>query len=279
MKMKALFSYLTASWLVLSSGQVFPAWATPERDGAKGLFFTQLDRPSENINTGVQYWIELHRNNSVTKVNNKTVFHTGDKIRFHIKPNIDGYAYILLRSGSRGEQAVLFPDPERKEENRLERGKDYVLPGDGELKFDQNPGIEKLSLLLSRTPIETKTYLSPQTDASSPPLVATIASGSKDLIPSQILVSYVQPSPLGKASIHSDADSSAVAAAKKPGIKSHSMRQEDLLRHRQKHNTVASSSSAHNPDSLLNAFESGITTVVYKDPSGVLAVDVSLEHE
>jgi hypothetical protein len=270
--MKALIRSLCASWLICSV-QICSVGAA-EPSGAKGLFFSQLERPNESINTGIQYWIELHRGGSTTRVNNKTAFHSGDRIRFHVKPNIDGYAYILLRSGSRGEQAVLFPDPEKKEENKLLRGKDYVLPGDGELKFDQNPGIEKLSLLLSRAPIDTTAYVSP--NAESPTrLVATIASGSKDLIPSQILVSYVQPSTLPKvSSAHTDNEAVGGQIAKKTSTKSQTLTKDVAIKHH--HHVVSSGDS--NIASDKTSIESGITTVVYKDPSGVLAVDVSLEH-
>ena len=278
MKMKGLLRGLCASWLILSV-QACPGGAQEENEGAKGLFRTQLDRPAENINTGIQYWIELHRGNSTSKVNNKTAFRSGDRIRFHVRPNIDGYAYILLRSGSRGEQAVLFPDPEKREENRLIRGKDYVLPGDGELKFDQNPGIEKLSLLLSRTPIDATAYVSQMTESSPSHVVATIASGSKDLIPSQILVSYVQPSSLPKASSKgNDSDTSVPTNVKKTGSKGHSAVEGIASHHRHK-TTIASRVNNATVGADKASFESGITTVVYKDPSGVLAVDVSLEHE
>jgi hypothetical protein len=270
--MKGLIKSLCAAWLICGS-QICPAGAT-DPDGAKGLFFAQLERPTENMNTGIQYWIELRRGDATTRVNNKTAFHSGDRIRFHVKPNIDGYAYILLRSGSRGEQAVLFPDPEKREENRLQRGKDYVLPGDGELKFDQNPGIEKLSLLLSRSPIDTTAYVSPQSESTAPRVVASIASGSKDLIPSQILVSYVQPSPLPKAS--SGAESSSTQTSKKANVSAPAATKDMVIRH---HHRSASPERASGSFSNRTSLESGITTVVYKDPSGVLAVDVSLEHE
>ncbi|MFK9658423.1 DUF4384 domain-containing protein, partial [Escherichia coli] len=75
-------------------------------------------------------------------------------------PNIDGYAYIVLRSGSQGEKAQLFPDAEAKEDNQIKRGREIVLPQDGTLKFDANPGKEKLTLLISRKPIDTDAYMS-----------------------------------------------------------------------------------------------------------------------
>ena len=108
--------------------------------GAKGLFFQQLEKPHESLNTGLRYWIEMRRNGTTQRVSNKFQFKSGDSIRFHIRSNIDGYAYILLSSGSRGEREVLFPDEKAGEKNRVGAGHDYVLPQDGSLTFDENPG-------------------------------------------------------------------------------------------------------------------------------------------
>lgn len=166
------------------------AWAD-ESVGAKGLFFDQLEKPSESLNTGLRYWIELKRGSTVTRVSNKYQFKTNDSIRFHVRSNIDGFAYILLSSGSRGEQSVLFPDAKADENNKVDRGKDYVLPSDGYLTFDENPGLEKLTLLLSRAPMDAQAYLAkPQKEVT---MIASSQSGSKDLVPARIYVSYNAP--------------------------------------------------------------------------------------
>lgn len=155
-------------------------------EGAKALYREQGDKY-----TGLQYWIELHRDNHVQKVSNKFKFQDGDRIRFHVKSNIDGYAYILLTSGSRGEQSVLFPDESASDDNRVKRSKDYVLPEVGYLTFDENPGNEKVTLLLSRTPINAQAYLDKPTE--EPTLIASAIPGSKDLIPQKVLVAYGNP--------------------------------------------------------------------------------------
>ncbi|MBX9668988.1 MAG: DUF4384 domain-containing protein [Candidatus Obscuribacterales bacterium] len=168
-------------------------------NGAKGLFFEQLDSPYKSLNTGVQYYIELHRDGHLSKVTNKFGFKNGDKIRFHVKSNVDGYAYILLKSGSRGEQSVLFPDQGSGDDNKVKRGDDYVIPSSGFLTFDDNPGTEKVSLLLSRTPIDAQAYLAGPKD--SPTLIASAMTGAKDLIPQRVLVHYSESAPTKIASL------------------------------------------------------------------------------
>src|ERR1700733_2217267 len=85
--------------------------------GAKGLYFNQLKNPTENLNLGMTYWIERVRKGKTEQVSNKTPFYSGDQIKFHVRPNVDGFAYILLTSGSQGEQSVLFPNDKLKEDN------------------------------------------------------------------------------------------------------------------------------------------------------------------
>ncbi|MCB9469261.1 MAG: DUF4384 domain-containing protein [Cyanobacteriota/Melainabacteria group bacterium] len=180
------------TWIMTAAMLVSTAVPTLALDkGAKGLFFEQLDSPSKDLNTGVQYWIELERDGETIKTNNKAEFRSGDRIRFRVKSNIKGYAYILLTTGSRGEQSVLFPDPSVNESNKVLPGKTYTLPGMGSLTFDENPGMEKVTLLLSRHPIDAQAYLDKPTE--QPTLIASAMTGSKDLVPAKVLVSYADP--------------------------------------------------------------------------------------
>ncbi len=152
---------------------------------AADSFDVQLNSASEKLNTGMRYWIELNRGGVTSHVTQKEKFITGDKIRFHLKPNIDGFAYIVLRSGSRGERTVLFPIEGRKDDNCVRHGTDYAIPDDF-LEFDAHPGLEKVSLLLSRQPINTDALL---TDAPET-VVLKSQPGSKDLVPAKIKVVY-----------------------------------------------------------------------------------------
>jgi len=260
-------------------------------DGAKGLFFRQLDEPTAKMNTGIQYWIELHRGKSVERVNNKTSFKSGDEIQFHVTPNVDGYAYIVLRSGSRGEQEVLFPDKKRQEENKVEAGHEYILPSDGRLQFDKNPGVEKLTLVLSRTPIDSSAYLGDSTKPVEAQLVASADSnsGSKDLIPTQILVSYndvkhVQLSKLEVAEPTPTATTSTSTSTSKTQTSNKLQTKKIALEH--KHSVPVAKGHtkpvSHEPVSHVShnaPGDPGVVTVVHKDPAGTLAVDVSLLHQ
>lgn len=206
----SLRKYFSTALTLLVAASIQGASAEDYSD-AKGMFFEQLEKAEKNINTGLQYWIELNRNGKVIRVSNKHQFMTNDKIRFHVTPNIDGFAYILLKSGSRGERAVLFPDAKQNEENRVKRGKEMVIPNDGYLTFDENPGTENLVLLLSRQPLDATAYLE---ETQETVMLAANMDGSKDLIPTKIYVSYGVPhvNPIKKPAESTGSSSTAAAS-------------------------------------------------------------------
>ncbi|MBX9674254.1 MAG: DUF4384 domain-containing protein [Candidatus Obscuribacterales bacterium] len=272
-----------------------------DMSGAKGLFFEQLEKPSQNLNTGIRYSIELKRNGKTQRVSNKFQFRTGDSIRFHVTSNINGFAYILLSSGSRGEQSVLFPDESTKETNRVERGKEYVMPGKGFLTFDENPGTEKLTLLLSRSPINASAYM--QKHDRPVTMIASAETGAKDLVPARIYVAYNTPRLDGAAlnslsgsgsnssttvsSSSSAATESAstskkvkttkVAETKKEPVKSHKVKTASAAGNAGAGSGVAAAANRVIASGKVKE-DDAATTVVSADSDGMLHVDVALEH-
>ena len=215
------------------------------QSGAKDLFNKQLASPKQVLNTGIQYWIELKRAGQSSKVNNKFVFKSGDSIRVHLKSNSDAYAYIVLVEGSRGEQSVLFPDARYHDKNQVMAGKDYAIPADGFLTFDQNPGTEKLLILLSRQAVQAQKYLADKSRKRV--VIASGASGAKDLIPGSVVLAYSEQS-----------------------TEMTSMDAETAQRPQDKTQTIAENSSPSN---------SNITTFVQTDPSQILVIDLALAHK
>ncbi len=267
MNAKRTIAVLTAAFMPLALSSAALAQDGEKLEGAKGLFFEQLQKPTEKINTGVQYWIELKRDNQVLKVSNKHNFAANDHIRFHVKANIDGYAYILLKSGSRGEQSVLFPDPKSSEDNQVARGQDYVLPSEGWLTFDENPGTEQVTLLVSRTPIDATAYLN--STGQEVTLIASASTGSKDLVPSTIQIAYqpivakVEPTTIKHVNTEKTLPKvTTTSKVKKPASGTAS---------RKSNNNVAVAAKPAKNDE-------GVTTVVSTTPRNILHVDVALQH-
>ncbi len=157
-------SAMLSSILPLALMTISPSGAEPLTGGGpKDLFYRQMRDTSRGVNNiGLTYSIEVVRNNEVSKVDSRFPFKTGDQIRFHVQSNIDGYMYVVLRSGSNnGSRGVLFPPPnESGENNVIKKGEDYVLPQEGVLEFDDHPGEEHLQLIVSKEKLDMENALS-----------------------------------------------------------------------------------------------------------------------
>jgi hypothetical protein len=83
------------------------------------------------------------------------IFHSGDHIRLSLLANQSGYLYVIQK-GSSGTWAPIYPSPSAgANAARIEPGQLEMVPGGTQaFAFDQNPGAEKLFVILSRTPID-----------------------------------------------------------------------------------------------------------------------------
>lgn len=146
-----------------------------------------------NGSATISYWIELMREGNRFRCNNKTTFKTGDEIRIHLTSNQPGYAYILLKQGSSGGHAVLFPEQRTGQNNKIQAQKDYALPSATWLKFDEHEGREKVSLVFSPSALDPNInrYLN-----SSNIVISSDLSGAKDLCPARMQISWEDSNPL-----------------------------------------------------------------------------------
>lgn len=137
-----------------SSAPATAGGAKSGREGAKELYYRQIksDLPPSNI--GLTYVVELERDGVSSYVDSRFPFKSGDKLRFRIQSDLDGHLYILLKRGSKGGSALLFPAPGSEEDSRIKRGESTLIPREGVIEFDNNPGIETLKLVLSREKLD-----------------------------------------------------------------------------------------------------------------------------
>lgn len=83
-----------------------------------------------------------------------SIFHSGDHIRLSFLANRAGYFYVIQK-GSTGTWSPIFPPPNSPADaNQISAGQLQTVPsGTKTFAFDQNPGDEKLYIILSRAPI------------------------------------------------------------------------------------------------------------------------------
>lgn len=107
---------------------------------------------------GIRYALLLRGGDGhYSEVSPATIFHSGDHLRLSVMANQPGYLYVI-EQGSSGSWSSIFPaqsgsDPAQAA-NRIEAGHLYQIPdGRWTFRFDQNPGQERLFLVLSREPV------------------------------------------------------------------------------------------------------------------------------
>jgi hypothetical protein len=137
---------------------------------------------------GLRYTILKQSDGQGVEVTPDTVFHSGDRIRFGVEANGDGYLYIV-QQGTSGTWSVLFPSPEIENgDNRVHKGRKYTVPSEETFSFEGEPGIEKLFVVLSRQPekeldslfysLQKQPNAPPKTSAAAPPVRVLMASNN-----------------------------------------------------------------------------------------------------
>ena len=106
--------------------------------------------------------LEKKTGNTVQAVPQNTVFRNGEILRFRLTSQINGYLYVVDK-GSTGNTAVLFPAATTAGGNRIETGRSYLVPaeGDGWFEVSGPAGFDVLYFLVSATPISLPSGSSP----------------------------------------------------------------------------------------------------------------------
>lgn len=99
---------------------------------------------------GAKVIIERSRNGKLSFVSPTSKFRSGDKIRLRFATNFDGYIAIL-NVGSTGTASLLFPYKDA--DAQIQPSDDFQVPQKDWIVFDDNPGTENLTILMSRQPL------------------------------------------------------------------------------------------------------------------------------
>jgi hypothetical protein len=139
---------------------------------------------------GLRYTILKRTGDGQAETDADAVFHAGDRIRLAVETNDDGYLYVVNR-GSSGTWKVLFPSAEIKDgDNRIQKHVRFEIPAGYTFTFDEQPGEEKLFIVLSRQPepdLESLIYSlgqkgSTPTEVQKPKMLLASAAFSDDMI-------------------------------------------------------------------------------------------------
>jgi Domain of unknown function (DUF4384) len=122
----------------------------PEPSGGIPLVNASNSQPAA---LGLRYSLLKYIGESdFVEVDPEITFRSGEKIRLRVQSNDDAYLYVVMQ-GSSGAWRVMFPAEEFGEgSNRVLAGRVYDIPGRTRLVFDEQAGVEKLFVILTRQP-------------------------------------------------------------------------------------------------------------------------------
>jgi hypothetical protein len=132
-----------------ANNQIDPTIVTANGYGAQ----PHLVRLSQE-RLGLRYTIlQKNADGQYKEVLPATTFHSRDRVKISVMSNQPGYLYIV-QQGSSGAWSPIFPSSgSARDSNQIEPGQVYALPNNGAFEFNDQPGKEKLFIVLSRAPI------------------------------------------------------------------------------------------------------------------------------
>lgn len=153
---------------------LMPGLVMAEETGAKALFMGQDEelkvaatgssiskittKPAKSASVkknrkvlAVMTWVKLiDETGGMREVSPTRTFKSGDRIRLSVRPNKNGYLYVVSL-GSSGRAGLLFP--RKGQSNIVKAGQTYETP-DRNILFDSTPGAEEVMIVLSAEPLD-----------------------------------------------------------------------------------------------------------------------------
>src|SRR5947209_10305856 len=109
-----------------------------------------LAAPSQSV----EIVLERSESNSFKTIDPGLVLAPGDLVRFRFRATFDGYLYVI-NSGTSGGQSLLFPGDTTGRNNRVEAGREYLVPATGASFQVAGPaGHDVVYWLISPVPLE-----------------------------------------------------------------------------------------------------------------------------
>jgi len=124
-------------------------------------------------------------------------FRSGDGIRLWFESNVDGFLYVLDKQSS-GVETLLFPHPEiNNGTNNIERGISYPVPVTAWFIFKGVPGEERLTAIVSKTPLKTVPQLAKPQDQGPISIISVLEELSRSVRPRD-LVLFQEKAPVSR---------------------------------------------------------------------------------
>ena len=110
--------------------------------------------PAQPGRLALGYTLFLDATEGPKRVKPERIFHSGDRLRLLVELNRDGFLYVLHQEED-GSSTLLYPDARIEDgENRVAAHALCEVPAGAWFVFDEQPGDERLTLVVSEKPLE-----------------------------------------------------------------------------------------------------------------------------
>ncbi|MCX7603408.1 MAG: DUF4384 domain-containing protein [Bryobacteraceae bacterium] len=143
-----------AGWLLLLAGWAAPPPGSAVRPGTPPTEPAPvrggLDARPAAAAKRIEIIVERNERGAARRVDPNQVFATGDLVRFRFRATFNGYLYVM-NHGTTGSFTLLFPKEETGTMNRIEAGREYLVPmtENGWFRLEGPPGYEVVYWLVS----------------------------------------------------------------------------------------------------------------------------------
>ena len=145
-------------WVAMVSMAAWSAAAAPPPLGGLRPGNTAKEMPRDGLETRldstrpkrVEIVVERSRGGRAERMDPNHVFDSGDLVRFRFRASFNGYLYVMNHATS-GQFVLLFPKEETGTLNRIEAGREYLVPMTerGWFRLEGPPGHEVVYWLVS----------------------------------------------------------------------------------------------------------------------------------
>ena len=144
------------------------ASTTSPADAAREMYYaTNGKGQGKHVGVKVRLY-QMSQDCDLSLVPPGKTFSSGERLRFGVEANVNGYLYIVQR-GSSGRTLMLFPSAEiGKGDNQLRRGTELTVPGRKWFTFDATPGTEQVQFVVSRKRLDIIPHLVGGSAGSAP---------------------------------------------------------------------------------------------------------------
>lgn len=158
---------------------IFALSVVGQEQRTRDLYLSYKSGNSSAGQPGAKVVVALNRSDAIQMVSPDTVFRSGDKVRFYLSLNFNGYLAVLNK-GTSGRINRLYPYPGAP--NPVHASGEIVVPGkDAWFAFDETPGIEEVTFLMSKDPIKEVEERNPGTSDSQGLEPASDRSGDENV--------------------------------------------------------------------------------------------------